>query len=1502
MAETERMISVRAPDGAIGRVPESAYQRALDAGYTNVTEDEARDAQTSRVNAVGQQQAVTEGLLMAPDDYSVGRAAVEKGVSAATFGLAPGLDTPGARARGIRFQEEHPYQAFGAEVAGQLPLALAGGIAGEALIGGAAAAGLGRAALTGVRAADFAAQAAIGGAQTEAEQTRLAADGFSWTDAAVAGVAGEAIGRGAALGFSSALGTSRNLLARATRTTVADDAAASLSRGGVMNDFRVAHHAETYQNELATLAADDLDRLETSFAEVSRQDRKRARIVRVVEDHPEAQAGVRAEAQAGLVDLRSALAAELGETPGGPARALLRQLDERIEALGEAPTGKRLWRVLDENRQALQEYAQDLHQAYDGAPGSAWLSRDGLAALDAAEKGTRESLLREDVWGRAATEAQAAYNVPFHEKYFPSVKTVRGKLMQTTGTDARGFPVWRGDPGRVKAFFRRELNDVDSARLAEQFREYLDGVAAVAKAGEVDAPRAARDTLESVRRLRKAMANAEFIQQAVSRTESRGRLAELGFELAGAGAGVAAAGPVGGAVAFGALRGARAGDWLFRAGRRLGWGAGEAESMAKLLQRDALPAVAGKDAEPVLDDLLGGRGPSEPPPSGGAPPPSGVRPSGPAPGGGKGTAVAGAPRGPTPSMRADALRGSWAPSEAPSVSARPTGLDVAAPEPPATPLAGAARPARAERAARDTVPVDGREVGRGQMEALETDQLRDAGLAGRREAARLQALTETEFRDVVAELRATGDAPTRELADKLESSHDALTEAGFVTPDGWGSADAGRNAPTEVADFKGALHSVTAANPPGALLLVVDVRAKAGLSKEAFDRIALELSQRGDIVLHHHDHAMTLSAADRATLVHDGAQYYVGMALRSTAEAAPARAPDVLAVPTTGATTADTALAVLRANPDGVSMGQLRAAMGMDHREAERLFMQLRESRQIDVRNGLAFAHVDAPPSVTTNAAATTRVLRDMGVEMRMGAHRLAETLDTVFGAGKAPTPEQWKKIIPLYTLSQIGDVHKARIDVLGDSFIWSAEGVAGVAKPFREYDGTMNAGGFTEEAWHISRTFSRDDSGRLEVHHDHFFVRGDLQGTGAGATVLKDMLTVYRELGVDVVTVDSVEVGKYFWPSIGFDCSKPNLNNAIRQYKSWLENARELPADEVQRALAAADKIRSLPSLAQAEFGKEFLLAQPGPWNYGLRLELNDASPAYHLMRGRLDIAAAGLAVLGAGQLEPPGTSEEGDPAAAGTTPSAGFGATALLLRQGRTRLVAGVARRLFAVGAEATLRTTARLAYSRAELTARREEMQAWQANPNALVQRVAEGLRDAPPDAFAKSAAGVFTAANFLRGKLPQTGPASPVGLRGVPVSAEAAAKYARYEQSALRPGEALREAAESGYFSPELLETLQELYPDLLAEVRVAAIETVRSAAPGALSIQAKAQYARLFDGDGALADPAFSRDAVAMANLAYEQAAPQPKPPTTGGTPGVSRQAQAVAAPSPWRTA
>jgi GNAT superfamily N-acetyltransferase len=1377
-------VVVRAPNGDLVEVPEAEYQKALNAGYQNVPQEEADAARSEFVSAEGEQAAVSAGMMSAPDAaFSPAREALAKGVSAATFGLG-GLNDPTSRLTGQRFQTEYPGSALAAEVAGQLPLAIATGGVGEGLVAGAA--GATRLARAGVAAADFGVQAAVGGAQTEAEAARLEGREFSATNAAVAGLVGEAFGRTAGVGFSKAIGASRNLIARTEQRAVAQDASDALTRGGFLNDFRVAAHADQYQNELARLAADDLDALETGFAEVSRQDRKRARITRVVEDHPAEQAAVRAETLGEMQSLYEALYAEVGTgTAPGPAKRMLDQLRERMDLLAEKPTGARLWRTLDENRQALQDYAQDLHQAYETAPGSAWLSREALQRLDASERVTRETLLREDVWGTAAAREQAAYNVPFNEKYFPTAKTVRGKLMFSTATDARGFPVFRGDPAKVRSFFGRGVDDVDASRLSEQFREYLDGVEAIARAGERDTPKAARDTLEAVRRLRKAQAHAEFIQATSARMGRRADVAEVGVGVAAGVAGAASGGLAGaaaGGIAAQTVRGLRTVHWLSQAARKLGW-AGSPESMAAMLGRDALPTRFGPDV-PVnyIDDLVvGGRGPSEPPSGGPGAPPTAPA-DGDGPGGGPRLSVVpgGAGRGLTPSMRADAARGSWAPSEPPrgGPTAPPGGPATAADdlaEPDTMPSLDDLRPGRAERAARPTRYAGGeREVGRGQAEVLETDPLREAGLAGRREAARIEALSEGEFREVVRELKAAGTDEADEMAEEMLARHDELVSGGLVreselpSPAGWDAADAGRRAP-----------------PP-------------------------------------------LDEVD---------DFYRRRAARAST----------------------------------------------------------------------------SPPVVASPAAqAATQAFTELGVDIRMGGDRLAETLDTVFGTGKAPTPEQWRQIIPLETLKQIGPVEKARIDVLGDSFIWSAEGVEGMTGPFREWDGYMNAGGYTDNAWKISRTFSRDDAGRLEVHHDNFFVRGDLQGTGVGAQVLKSMMEAYRKIGVDVVTVDSVEVGKYFWPSIGFNHpDKAVIDQAVTRYAAWLERQGKLT--ESPGALAEARRVRSLPALAQTEFGKEFLLTQAGPWNFGLRLDLGDDSPMAHLMRGRLDIAAAGLATLGAGALEKDsgrggaGAGDEDAPAQAGMGPMAGFAAASALFNRSSARLVANAAKRLFSLTAEPVVKATARLAYSRPQIEARRAELTEWHQNPDApggLIERLAEGLRDAPPDAFAATSAASYRALGFLRSRLPQSGKAAPIAAnRGIPVSAEAAMKYARYEQAALQPGDAIREASESGHLSAELLETLEELYPELLAELRVAAYQAVQDAGPRQLSIQAKTQYARLFDGQGELADPTFSANATRAYAAAYEQVAAvsPPKAPNLSG-PHVSATAQAVASPQPWRTA
>lgn len=85
----------------------------------------------------------------------------------------------------------------------------------------------------------------------------------------------------------------------------------------------------------------------------------------------------------------------------------------------------------------------------------------------------------------------------------------------------------------------------------------------------------------------------------------------------------------------------------------------------------------------------------------------------------------------------------------------------------------------------------------------------------------------------------------------------------------------------QAAIFRKALGAVSAENPPGALLSVREVRARAGLPKAVFDALALSFASKNLIVLHHHDFPSSLPAAERAQLVEDGkGTFYIGIAQR----------------------------------------------------------------------------------------------------------------------------------------------------------------------------------------------------------------------------------------------------------------------------------------------------------------------------------------------------------------------------------------------------------------------------------------------------------------------------------------------------------------------------------------------------------------------------------------------------------------------------------------------
>jgi hypothetical protein len=87
------------------------------------------------------------------------------------------------------------------------------------------------------------------------------------------------------------------------------------------------------------------------------------------------------------------------------------------------------------------------------------------------------------------------------------------------------------------------------------------------------------------------------------------------------------------------------------------------------------------------------------------------------------------------------------------------------------------------------------------------------------------------------------------------------------------------------AAVRAAVDRETARKPPGSLLLVHDVRAAAGLGKADFDKAALVLARKGELVLHHHDHPMALPRPEREQLIEDAERgvHYIGMAKRREA-------------------------------------------------------------------------------------------------------------------------------------------------------------------------------------------------------------------------------------------------------------------------------------------------------------------------------------------------------------------------------------------------------------------------------------------------------------------------------------------------------------------------------------------------------------------------------------------------------------------------------------------
>jgi hypothetical protein len=601
-------VYLRDKNGQVYAFDEKDSEAAQAAGLTLLTPEEAQ--QTRLGEAVGRpgadvgglsteerRKAYAAGAAQPKGGFDEGLALREKFGNALVMGGLWRDVSPEEQFRAKQLSEQSPWLSAGVEAAGMLPLSVLGGV-------GAAGAAARMGGSLAARAGAGAGLALFEGAQAEAEIDRTEGEEFNPTRAAIVGFGGALVGSGAAWTLAKAAGVTRNLVNSATRQAT-EDMTDRVFRGGLVDDYRIAQWAPELEADVARRAAAAFDAIEENFNKVAALGKKQGRIAQLVDSaamRPEvaaAQADARLVAINDLRALREAIVAA-EPSPTGQTTRFLGEVDHAIATLsGEAPPkGGQLWKTLDDHRRALQGAIGELEQAYADDATSAWLSREGLERLHQTEKRVREGLLRPEVWGERAAKEQAAYNRPFHEKFFPAQKVVRQRFLFGQDRNFKGFVNYRGEQAKIlRNLVRPAKGDLDSYNQRQLLTQWLEGVEEIAKVGFDEDRAAAQAVLDAVKVLRRAPEVGQIISSAAERHATRAGTAELAV---GALAGAAAWGPMG-AVVGPALRGARVGEWLGKAARRLGLFRGARPDVEKLFPANAPyePPTAN-----IADDIL----------------------------------------------------------------------------------------------------------------------------------------------------------------------------------------------------------------------------------------------------------------------------------------------------------------------------------------------------------------------------------------------------------------------------------------------------------------------------------------------------------------------------------------------------------------------------------------------------------------------------------------------------------------------------------------------------------------------------------------------------------------------------------------------------------------------------------------------------------------------------------------------------------------------------------
>jgi hypothetical protein len=120
-----------------------------------------------------------------------------------------------------------------------------------------------------------------------------------------------------------------------------------------------------------------------------------------------------------------------------------------------------------------------------------------------------------------------------------------------------------------------------------------------------------------------------------------------------------------------------------------------------------------------------------------------------------------------------------------------------------------------------------------------------------------------------------------------------------------------------------------------------------------------------------------------------------------------------------------------------------------------------------------------------------------------------------------------------------------------------------------------------------IAREFYKLDDGSIDVHHESFHIAKHLQGKGTGREVLQSQMRMYDKLGVRNIALSAAEVGRYYWPKIGFD--RPTAAGQIegdkRAFEQYLKTEKRLSPEAASKIVG---NLRTLHDIVTTQIGED--------------------------------------------------------------------------------------------------------------------------------------------------------------------------------------------------------------------------------------------------------------------------------------------------------------------------